>query len=150
MKRILFILIAIITMTMPALSADDLSKLSERKSITFMQAKGDLLRSGLFISQAGLPPEVMQKLDLLQIAIASTGSDYEIARREAHKIIKGMSNDLTSTSSNVNISVWGKQDDNGVYSQVLIGVGTRGQLIYIFMKGKITGADLSYIMSSWS
>lgn len=60
-----------------------------------------------------------------------------------------MEQDLKSNTGNAYISIWGNRNKDGIYTRVLIGIGTRGQLLYILLEGNIRGSQLTTVIAQW-
>lgn len=130
----------------------DFSSMEDEPGISFMQAKGDLLKSGLYFNQFYMPQDLLRDLDLMQIVYTNPGASDAIVdklRQQSRKVGKGMEQDLKSNTGNAYISIWGNRNKDGIYTRVLIGIGTRGQLLYILLEGNIRGSQLTTVIAQW-
>lgn len=130
-----------------AKSPEDISSLSALQGVSYVQAQGGLLRSGLQLLQYGIPPSLTQNLTKLQIAVVPVGSSLEEARKEVRRVVNGAEVPLKICNRNTNIIVWGSPDKDDVYKRVVVGIGIPGKVTYILMEGRITGEELSAILS---
>ena len=153
MKRFLILIITAMSIVLSAMAANpDFSSMEDEPGISFMQAKGDLLKSGLYFNQFYMPQDLLRDLDLMQIVYTNPGANDAIAdklRQQSRKVGKGMEQDLKSNTGNAYISIWGNRNKDGIYSRVLIGIGTRGQLLYILLEGNIRGSQLTTVIAQW-
>lgn len=153
MKRFLILIITAMSIVLSAMAANpDFSSMEDEPGISFMQAKGDLLKSGLYFNQFYMPQDLLRDLDLMQIVYTNPGASDAIAdklRQQSRKVGKGMEQDLKSNTGNAYISIWGNRNKDGIYSRVLIGIGTCGQLLYILLEGNIRGSQLTTVIAQW-
>lgn len=147
MKRLLTLLCSLIllaaTAEISAKSPKDLSGI-EQYATTYFEGKAPML-NGLSLYSYGIYPELSKNLTALQLAVIES-DNYNEARTLVHKLTDGWEKGLSMKTDRANIVVFGTPDKDGVYDEVVIGIGLPGRLIYMYLQGRITGNNLGMLL----
>ena len=83
------------------------------------------------------------------LQIATFASNFDRPRDEVRKLTRNMDCGISMQTSNASIKVWGNPNKDGNYERVVIGIGSRGKLTYIYMEGEISAQSLSQLLNIW-
>ena len=146
-KKIFLLLITAVMMTATAFArGDDMSKLETMNPQNYFAARAPML-NGLNLYEYGLYQGLTQKLTMLQIA--TFASNFDRPRDEVRKLTRNMDCGISMQTSYASIKVWGNPNKDGNYERVVIGIGSRGKLTYIYMEGEISAQSLSQLLNIW-
>lgn len=148
MKRLITALMSVVlTIGLAAAKDNDLSRMKEMNPSVYIEAGAPLLKSGFYLpDQNVILPRDLTKL---QMAVLNDEAYYEEGRKLFRKLYEGLDVALSMNTNRANIVIYGNPDKNYVYHKVVVGIGGRGSLVYIYMEGNITGRELSAMVSMW-
>lgn len=146
-KKILLLIVTVVAMSATTYArGDDMSKLETMNPQNYFAARAPML-NGLNLYDYGLYEGLTRQLKVLQIAVFTT--NFEKPREEVRKLTRGLECGIAMQTGSASVKVWGNPDKNGNYERVIVGIGSRGRLTYIYMEGTITSAALSQMLNNW-
>ncbi len=139
MKRLITALMSVVlTIGLAAAKDNDLARMKEMNPSVYIEAGAPMLKSGFYLpDQNVILPKDLTKL---QMVVLNDGAYWEEGRKVFRKAAEGLDVALSMTTNRANIYV---------YHKVVVGIGGRGSLVYIYMEGNITGRDLSTMATMW-
>lgn len=148
MERLITALMSVVlTIGLAAAKDNDLARMKEMNPSVYIEAGAPMLKSGFYLpDQNVILPKDLTKL---QMVVLNDGAYWEEGRKVFRKAAEGLDVALSMTTNRANIVIYGNADKNYVYHKVVVGIGGRGSLVYIYMEGNITGRDLSTMATMW-